>query len=556
MEQTGHPAPETNNPNGFVNRVFNVSLDVENETSSVYIQETGPAPAVGQGETQAASPQIPVKDRQEVNRRPRAQGGIWRILHRKRAVPELERRPHSMILPGEASIPKLSFADKVRSFKKLKSPSVFRGKTGKLSTAKLNNSFVDEDSFCHDIGTPQQTSRGTLRYRSKRHSYAGCTAEFNCSFEDFVLTAPIEAQQPAAVGETATQNGCKPPERVCYTKRSHNSSTNCNKTAAVCEEPSVKGSPSTHQRRGRRHKDVWSYLRRISLLGKANPAYSERSFDSELHSLDKTLDSDYGSVEFESVREFQPPPPKPSDNKVHFGGLFKFFNSVAETARKWRTTSHSFTPPEGERTQMSSPRAPQRAVDNIHSVSLTLHSDSLQKSPPVPSSPVTAKPSHSSSFDSEAPAPVTGGRSPQVVLRAFRACPGSQAVNGLQSPDSMGEHIDRETNHRSMAIVENHIPQPGIKSETKKEAEMERDPLNCLCPEEKVEGQTGNEQDSRDAPSDTHQIQEVNVQSQQGDKESTANSIPASNSTEEIFKVCVFEYKMSLAFCPRVACVA
>ncbi|XP_037635793.1 uncharacterized protein LOC119494183 isoform X6 [Sebastes umbrosus] len=538
MEQTDNPAPVSNNPNGFVNRVFNVSLDVENETSSVYIQETGPGPAEGQGETQAASSQTPVKDRQEVNRRPRATGGIWKILNRKRGATELERRPHSMILPGEASIPKLSFADKVRSFKKLKSPSVFRGKTGKLSNAKFSSSLVDEESFCRDIGTPQQSSRSTLRHRGKRHSYAGYTAEFDCSFEDIDLAAPIDGHQPAVVGEAVTQNGCKPSERVCYTKRSHNNSTNCNNTAAGCEEPSSKGSPSTHQGRGRRQKDVWSYLRRISLLGKANPVFSERSFDSELPSLDKTMDSDYGSVEFESVRDIHSPPPKHSDTKGHFGGLFKFFNSVAETARKWRTTSHSFSPPEGERTPMSSPRAPQPTEDNIHSVSLTLHNEGLPKSQHIPSSPVTAISSHPSSLDSEAPAPVTGGRSPKVVLRAFRACPGARAVNGLQSSEGTDKHVDRETNHRSTAIVENHIPQSGPTTETKTEAEVERDPLNCLCLEEKVEGQTGNEQDSRDAPPDSHQIQEVNVQSQQGDKESTTNSVPASDSTEEIFKLC------------------
>ncbi|XP_067454851.1 spermatogenesis-associated protein 13 isoform X4 [Thunnus thynnus] len=536
MEQTDNPAPESNNPNGFVNRVFNVSLDVKNETSSVYIQETGPWPAEGQGETQAASAQTPVKDRQEVNRRPRATGGIWKILNRKRAVAELERRPHSMILPGEASIPKLSFADKVRSFKKLKSPSLFRGKTGKLSTAKFSSSLVDEESFCREIGTPQQSSRGTLRHRGKRHSYAGYTAEFDCSFEDIDLTAPIDGHQPTVVGEATTQNGCKLSERVTYTKRNHNNSTNCNKAAAGCEEPSIKGSPRTPHGAGRRHKDVWSYLRRISLLGKANPAYSERSFDSELHSLDKTMDSDYGSVDFESVRDFQPPPPKHSDNKGHFGGLFKFFNNVAETARKWRTTSRSFSPPEGERTPMSSPQASQHTMDNIHSVSLTLHSDGLPKSQPIPTSPVNAKSSHSSNFDSEASAPVTGGRSPNVVLKAFRACPGHGAINGLQSSEGSDNHIDRETNHRSTAIVENHIPQSGPNTETQKEAEVERNPLNCLCKEEKVEGQTGNEQDSRDAPPDSHQIQEVNIQSQQGDKESTTNSVPASDSTEEIFK--------------------
>ncbi|XP_047441991.1 uncharacterized protein LOC125008684 isoform X2 [Mugil cephalus] len=537
MEQTDSPAPESNNPNGFVNRVFNVSLDVEKETSSLCIQETEPAPTEGQGETQAASSQAPPKDKQEVNRRPRATGGIWKILNRKRAVSELERRPHSMILPGEASIPKLSFADKVRSFKKLKSPAVFRGKTGKLSTSKLSSSFVDEDSFCHDIGTPQQSTRGTLRNRGKRHSYAGYTGEFDCSFEDIDPPAPVDGHQPSAPGEAAvTQNGCKPSERVSYTKRNHNNSTNCNKTAASCEEPSIKGSPKAQHRGGRRHKDVWSYLRRISILGKPNPVYSERSFDSELHSLDKTMDSDYGSVDFGSVRDFQPPPPKHSDTKGHFGGLFKFFNSVAETARKWRTTSRSFSPPEGERSPTSSPRVLQRTVDNIHSVSLTLHNEGFPKSQPSPSSPLTAKPSHSGSFDGKTQAPVADGRSPQVVLRAFRSSSGSRAVNGLQRFEITDKHVDKEANHT--AIVQNHIPRSDQNTESKNKSEVEGDTLNSVCQEEKVERRTGNEQNSRDVPLDSHQIQEVNVQSQQGDKDSTTNSVPASDSTEEIFKLC------------------
>lgn len=518
MEQTDSSAPECTNPNGFVNRVFNVSLDVANETSSVYIEETGPGPAEEQGETPAPTP---VKDRQEVNRRPRATGGIWKILNRKRAVSELERRPHSMILPGEAATAKLSFADKVRSFKKLKSPSVFRGKTGKLSS-KFSTSLVDEESFCHDIGTPQQPSRGTLRHRGKRHSYAGYTVDFDCSFEDIDLTAaPTEISQPPVTGDSTTQNGCKPSERICYTKRNYNNSANCNKTTAGCEQPNIKGSPRTHRGGGRRQKDVWSYLRRISLLGKANPAYSERSFDSELHSLDKTMDSDFGSVDFETVKDFQQPLPKHSDTKGHFGGLFKFFNSVAESARKWRTTTRSFSPPEEEKSPVSSPRPQQRTVNNIHSVSLTIHSEGLSQHQPTPSSPVTTK--SSGSFSSEASGPVTGGRSTKLSQKVMKTHSGPHAVNGLQN-----QHIDRETN-RSSVIVAN-----GPNTDTKSQGEVVGDPLKIQ--EERAEGQRGNEQDSRDAPPDTAKIQEVNVQSQHGDKESTTNSVPASNSTEEIFK--------------------
>ncbi|XP_061757721.1 uncharacterized protein LOC133553486 isoform X5 [Nerophis ophidion] len=536
MENIDNPVPESNNPNGFFNRVFNVSLDVENETGSVYIQETGSGPEEMQGETRPASFQTPVKDRQEVNRRPRATGGIWKILNRKRAVSELERRPHSMILLGEASIPKLTFADKVRSFKKLKSPSVFRGKAGKLSSAKLSSSLVDEDSFCRDVGTPQQSTRGPLRHRGKRHSYAGYTGEFDCSFEDIDLTAPIDDHQPTVVPETTAQNGCKPSERVSYSKRSHNNSTSYNKTnAVICEEPSIKTSKSTHHGAGRRQKDVWSYLRRISLLGKANPVYSERSFDSELHSLDKTIDSDYGSVDFENVKDYQALPPKHSDIKGHFGGLLKFFNNVAETARKWRTPSRSFSPPEEEKTPDNSPQDPQRTVHKVHSVSLTLHSESHPKCQNAPSSPLTTKSSHSSCFDCEAPASVTGNRSPKVVLKAFRACSVSGSINGLQTSKCRGKHIDI-ANRRSTATIEKHIPHAVMSIEMEKGAGNVRNPLNCLHQGQKVKEDKGNEEDSKEAALDFHPIPEGNVHAPEDCKESTPDGVPSSDSTEEIFK--------------------
>ncbi|XP_072295958.1 uncharacterized protein arhgef9a isoform X4 [Eucyclogobius newberryi] len=490
MELTDCSALESTNPNGFVNKVFTVSLDVANESSSICVQE--PAPSEGPGDS-------PVRDRQEVNRRSRTTGGIWRILNRKRAVPELDRRPHSMILPGEA-IPKLSFADKVRSFKKLKSPSVFRSK-GKLSS-KFSSSLVDEESFCHDIGTPQQHSRSTLRHRGKRHSYAGYTVDFDCSFEDLDLSVPPETSHPS-VSDSAVQNGVKPADRVCYTKRNHNNSSNINK-APGCEEAIIRDSPGTHRGAGRRHKDVWSYLRRISLLGKAGAAYSERSFDSELPSLDKTLDSDFGSVDFEMVKDFQQPLPKHSETKGHFGGLFKFFNNVAETARKWRTTTRSFSPPEGEKTPVSSPRAPPRTANNIHSVSLSIHTDT----------PATPHTKSSGSFSSEATGRPRKGSHKLTKTQGS----GSHALNGLQNPHKVANNI-----------VEN-----GLSADNKTEAEVIVDPLKMQ--EERAEGQTGNEQDSSHAPPDTTKIQEVNVQSQHGDKDSTTNSVPASDSTEEIFK--------------------
>ncbi|XP_046872937.1 uncharacterized protein LOC124464866 isoform X5 [Hypomesus transpacificus] len=602
MENSVSPAPEcSQDPNGFINRVFNVSLDVENETSSVCIQEampvlgsslglvSGSGPEEGQdpgqGETQGPPPQSPSKDRPEVSRRPRATGGIWKILTRRRATSELDRRPHSMILPGEASIPKLSFADKVRSFKKLKSPAVFRGKTGKLSSAKFSSvAFADEETFCRDLGAPLQPSRGTLRHRAKRHSYAGHTADFDCSFEDIDLSlGPIDPhpQSAPAVGDVpVSQNGCKTLERVSYTKRS----PNCNNSAGVEEASSKGGSPRVHLG-GRRTRgpDVWSYLRRISILGKANPAYSERSFDSELHTLDKTLDSEYGSVDFESVRDFQPTAmPKHSDSKGgHFGGLFKFFNSVAETARKWRTSSRSFSPPEGgECTPLGSPRTAQRAGDHVHSVSLTLRREARLEPPPsptpTPSSPVTPHPPRTprlSSYNAVAPPPVIDGRSPLVVLKAWRVCPDSQSVNGLQGASientdtctdrhtdrPSSRQSDRQSNHRSTITVENHIPLPSCEREEEGESQTSRDPLEHVSPEgegegagggeERIrekqrggkeerggEGHSGNDLDSKDVAPACDQTQVPNGQSEEVEGESIPNRDPSPDCLQEVFK--------------------
>ncbi|XP_071255702.1 uncharacterized protein [Salvelinus alpinus] len=594
MEHTDSPASHSSDPNGFVNKVFNVSLDVQNETGTVSIQETGKGEGQGEGQEEGqgpghaqgqwqgagdrqaetqAPPQTPGMEHPDVNRRPRATGGIWKILTRRKAASELDnRRPHSMILPGEeASIPKLSFADKVRSIKKLRSPGVFKGRMGKMSgsNTKFRDGEMEDESFSRDfLPSPDlHPGRSTLRHYAKRHSYAGHTAEFDCSFEDMDLTATLDRHHLPSLVEPVTQNGSKPTERVSYTKRPQvqaqaqaNHSSNCNTTSAgVCEEQSVRRGPKAPLG-GRRSKraDVWSYLRRISVLGKGNPAYSERSFDSELHTLDKTMDSDYGSVDFESIRDFQPAAPKHSDSKGgHFGGLIKFFSNVAETARKWRMSSHSFSPPEGgaERTPLDSPRAGQRLGDYVHSVSLTLRSEDHPECPPTPGSPLTPHPPRSPACDPASPTPLIGRRSPQVVLKAWRVCPDSPSVNGLvcvsslemarqtdkQTESQTVRQTERQTRHTSVATVENHVPHSRLERETQKETVGDRDHLECLSTveereREEREGHSGNYLDSEDALPVSDQTHLPNGQSKLREGETVATREPAGNCHQEVFK--------------------
>ncbi|KAL0973784.1 hypothetical protein UPYG_G00211130 [Umbra pygmaea] len=566
MEHTAMPATQSSSPNGFINKVFNVSLDVENETGNVSIHNPGNGERQGPAQRQVpgdghAEPHAAL--RQDVNRRHRATGGIWKILTRRRGGAELDnRRPHSMILPGEAPpIPKLSLADKVRSFTKLRSPAVFKGRMGKASASKLREGEAEEDSFSQDFlpSSALHTGRTMLRHGGKRHSYAGHTADFDCSFEDMDMTATLDRHHlPSLVGPL-TQNGSKPTEKVSYTKRPQaqaNNSSNCKSTSTgVCEEQNVRSSPKASVA-GRRSKgpDVWSYLRRISVLGKGTPVYSERSFDSELHTLDKTMDSDYGSVDFDSVRDFHPSAPKHSENKAgHFGGLMKFFSNVAETARKWRTSSRSFSPPEGggERSPLGSPKPGQHLGEYVHSVSLTLRSEDLPECPSTPASPLSSHPARSAVCDPDTPT-LIGRQSPQVVLKAWRACPDSSNINGL--PSLTSEETVRETDgqsdirtwHTSVATVENHVSHSRPERQTQKESEAKRVRANSECLPaggERVskggqegEEHSGNNMDSRDALHASIQISLSNGQLGAEEGETIANSEPSANCHQEVFK--------------------
>ncbi|KAJ8282047.1 hypothetical protein COCON_G00045660 [Conger conger] len=364
MEEACSPIAKHKDPNGFVNRVFNVSLDVENVTGAVQIQDPG------QGDAPASGPSQEDGERVATGRKPRT-AGIWRILTRRKTTIGSERRPHSMILPGENS-PQLSFVDKVRSFKKLKPPSIFKERSFKLYGVKCGSTLKDDP----DIQSPSReypgqthSRRRPFRSKGKRHSYAGRTKEFDCSFEDVDLTRPSENNQQLPHDMSSSQNGSKgaPNSKV----KAHPNFSNSNNSSAHDEHP-WRDCPKTPQG-GRRLRgaDVWGYLRKISLMGKGSSGMSGKSFDSELHTLDKTIDSDCASADFECIRDHSPPPAAPAaDSKGgHFRGLFRFFSSVAETARKWRNSAQSFSPPEGERSQLGSPCS-QRSGLFAHNVPL------------------------------------------------------------------------------------------------------------------------------------------------------------------------------------------
>ncbi|KAG7464889.1 hypothetical protein MATL_G00170450 [Megalops atlanticus] len=392
MDDSDSPFCKHKDPNGFVNRVFNNPLDVEKEAGIMQIQDPD------QRDPPGAHPSLEEREgeRTESGRKPR-NTGFWRILTRRRTAAGCERRPHSMILSGEASIPKLSFVDKVRSFKKLKSPSVFKGRTFKLHGAKGGNGGeLEDEPSSWDCSSHTYFHRNPFRNKAMRHSYAGNAKDFDCSFEDVDLTSTSEnePQLHRDVQQSSNQNGFKPWEGASPTKKAHPSTSNCNNSAGL-EEHSQGDFPKSPQgKRKSRRADVWSYLRKISLMGKGASSLSEKSFDSEFHTLDKTIDSDCASSDFECVRDFnpQPKPAVPDSKSGHFRGLFRIFSSVAETARKWRNSSRSFSPPEGEtspreRVQLTSavaqcrppPKWRKRRPASVYTLLLSLQCPTLQE---------------------------------------------------------------------------------------------------------------------------------------------------------------------------------
>ncbi|KAA0709131.1 Rho guanine nucleotide exchange factor 9 [Triplophysa tibetana] len=443
MDSTTSPMSESGVTNGFVNNVFSVSLDEENQAESSWIAESISSQSM-------FSCQPVRREKQELNR-PSRTAAIWRILNRRKTTSDMDRRPHSMILPGEASFLKLSITDKVRSIKKFKSPSVFRGKAGKLSSVKFNSELkddVDDIHLCND--SPFLEHRNMFRNKAKRHSFAGPTADFFCSFE---VTDPSGNPEKTdqVIKDNSLQNGCKLAERVTYTKKGHPSFSNGNDSSVTDhEECNIKHSIKIPQRR-RWFKggEVLNYLRKIPIKGKESSTLAESSFES-LNTFDKTIDSDYGSVNFEFVKDLNSAPEQTElDGKSsHFRGLFRFFNTVAETAMKWRNSSHSFSPSQGQQSHFDS-RKPQLSGEAMQNMPLTNRSEHKADTSCQSKSTLSADRQKSVSTAKD-----FGVCPPLVVPKARRTYPDFLTDSSSLFNDSDGSQS--QLNSISLATIENH----------------------------------------------------------------------------------------------------
>ncbi|KAM9471111.1 rho guanine nucleotide exchange factor 9b isoform 3-T3 [Clarias gariepinus] len=453
MDNIESSVSDCNASNGYVNKVFSVSLDMESETGIVQIRKSKDL----KESLDLASFQSPFKEKQELNRASKTTG-IWRILNNRKIASDCERRPHSMILLGEASASKLSFADKVRGFKKFKSPSVFKGKSGKLASARFHSALkTDTNEDSRNSPASIHSQRNILRNKGKRHSYAGYTTEFDCSFEDIDFTTTNENNHHLPKNTHRLQNLFKAQTST------NKADSNCNNSfVTVHEEQYVKDSPKVPLG-GRRSKrgDVWNYLKRISFVGKGSSTLLEKSFDS-MYTLDKTIDSDCVSVDIEYIKDPMPVPQQtsPDVKSSHFRGLFRFFNSMAETARKWRNSSRPFSPPEGECPNIGSART-QPMEEFFHTKPNALKTEDEAFTEPVFTPNVCEVVSPDEVLNP----------TPHVMPKSWKAWPHLSSTNRV----SNGTESQHTSTHTSLATIENHQGSDGPEGHSLSEPELQVD---------------------------------------------------------------------------------
>ncbi|KAG2463901.1 ARHG9 factor, partial [Polypterus senegalus] len=364
----GNPGAASPNQNGFINKVFNASAETETSTGTMKVCEA---------ELYCSSAGGPELRRETEHFQKRSKNtGIWRILNRRKTSAAFERRPHSMILLGESSVPKISFVDKVRSLRKLKSSSVFRLRGNNLPDGSINEALKDTEE-----GALRQRDGSVDRVLSKnkhfRHSYSGHINDFDTSFEAVDLSDFSETGNDDWLQDIySEQNGVHALEKF----------TTGRKLPENEEHPQKQCPQAAKRTKG---ADVWSYFRKFSFIGRVNSKFSEPKFDFEFETLNRTIDSDCPSAELDCAAEAcsSQRDSRTESKGGHFGGLFKFFSNIAQTARKWRNPSHSFSP--AGAVPLGTPRSHRPAAATR---SLNLHFSNLESGISEPVSSITGEP--------------------------------------------------------------------------------------------------------------------------------------------------------------------
>lgn len=274
---------------------------------------------------------------------------IWNFVSRRKRPSMNSKRPQSMILLGNSMeilepIRKMSFMERVRSFKKLRSSGLSKNAC-RAKISKISEEPQDgiEQNTLHRIKTLNDSQR------PYRHSYAGFIEDLDSSFEDVELNSCV-------LDMDGSEN--KWHRNICVGLPSEDVGQGCQKVAAPkigppeVESPQESGaaqwdaparcSSVTYENKKGRSSDVWSYLKGISLASKDKARLQSQNAGPSFQDVESIADKLPPYFDFETkCEETVRHPKKPSNapKGSHFGGVLRFFSSVAVAAKKWRGSS-------------------------------------------------------------------------------------------------------------------------------------------------------------------------------------------------------------------------
>uniref|UniRef100_A0ACB8FWP9 Uncharacterized protein n=1 Tax=Sphaerodactylus townsendi TaxID=933632 RepID=A0ACB8FWP9_9SAUR len=293
---------------------------------------------------------------------------IWNLVSRKKGTSMNTKRPQSMILFGDSmeileQNHKMSFMDRVRSFKKLRSSGTSKNTSKSKPSAIAEETEGDVEQKAH-----HRIKKLSENQRPFRHSYAGYIEDLDSSFEDMELnscvldmdTSESKWQRIVDIGINGedTSNDC---HKTSSWKSGAPGFENHQKSEPTPGDTQRRHTVVVPENRRGRSSDVWSYLKGISLTSKDNSKLRDERIKPNFQELDSAMDksSSYLDFDLRCEEEMEVCQMKRTSSVVkstHFSGVRRFFNSVAEAARKWRGSSRSFTQEEQKPDTNSGPQ--------------------------------------------------------------------------------------------------------------------------------------------------------------------------------------------------------
>nr|XP_020640024.1 rho guanine nucleotide exchange factor 9 isoform X1 [Pogona vitticeps] len=278
---------------------------------------------------------------------------IWNFVSRRKGSAMNSKRPQSMILFGDnvdilEQSRKMTFMERVRSFKKLRSSGT--SKNASKTKAIIISVETQEDLEQKALQRVKKLSGGQRPYR---HSYAGYIEDLDTSFEDVELNSCVldldssEIKWQKSLGMELNRDDTLNDGPKMSTQRGGALVfETALETGVLQEDHQQRHSVVAIENKKGRSSEVWSYLKGISPMNKdCSEPLSQRE-ESDFQDLEHAMENTAPNFDLELKHEERLGQPKKTSHAAksgHFGGVLRFFNSVAEVARKWRGSSKTFS---------------------------------------------------------------------------------------------------------------------------------------------------------------------------------------------------------------------